>query len=72
MEKSVMTKEQVIEEVKFLKHQIWIIENQLDLSHFDRKVLEEALMNNNSPHGSLYGARHALSSFLEQIEPKKL
>jgi hypothetical protein len=65
-----MTTAQIIESVKAIRNQIFIIQNQLDSSEFDEKLGHAfGQVADNSVESALFDAQEALANVLTMIEP---
>ena len=65
-----MTNQQIIESVKAIRNQIFIIQNQLDSSEFDEKLGHAfGQVADNTVESALYDAQKALANVLTMIEP---
>jgi hypothetical protein len=65
-----MTTAQIIESVKAIRNQIFIIQNQLDSSEFDEKLAHAfGQVADNSVESALFDAQQALANVLTMIEP---
>jgi hypothetical protein len=65
-----MTTAQIIESVKAIRNQIFIIQNQLDSSEFDEKLGHAfGQVADNTVESALYDAQKALANVLTMIEP---
>jgi hypothetical protein len=65
-----MTNQQIIESVKAIRNQIFIIQNQIDSSEFDEKLGHAfGQVADNTVESALYDAQKALANVLTMIEP---
>jgi len=65
-----MTNQQIIESVKAIRNQIFIIQNQIDSSEFDEKLGHAfGQVADNSVDSALFDAQKALANVLTMIEP---
>jgi hypothetical protein len=65
-----MTTAQIIESVKAIRNQIFIIQNQLDSSEFDEKLGHAfGQVADNTVESALFDAQKALANVLTMIEP---
>ena len=65
-----MTNQQIIESVKAIRNQIFIIQNQIDSSEFDEKLGHAfSQVADNSVESALFDAQKALANVLTMIEP---
>jgi hypothetical protein len=65
-----MTNQQIIESVKAIRNQIFIIQNQLDTSEVDEKLSHAfGLVSDNKIDSALFDAQKALANVLTMIEP---